>query len=190
MIPEDVTLLVAALPDTTDGDAGALVRRLLAAELGLPAADVPLARLPGGRPVLTGAHAALGLSVTHTTRLVAVALARGHDVGVDAEERAEVPGATSVARRFFHPHEHRAFLALPAHERADAFTRVWTRREAVLKALGVGLAAQRERVEVYVDARTHDWLVHADGTAAGWRTVDLTLDGHVGALALREREDS
>jgi 4'-phosphopantetheinyl transferase len=168
----------------------ALLRRVLAEHLGRRADGIPLAVGPNGKPVLLGPDAALGFNVTHSAAHVLLALAWDHDVGVDAEDTDVRPAdAEPIARRWFHADEVRAWLDLPEPDRRVAFRRIWARREAALKALGVGLDGDAARLEVRVDARPQDWLRHVRGhpDLTSWSSVDLHVPGASAALVVRRR---
>ena len=109
-----------------------LLRLRLAVHLGRAARDLSFADEPGGRPRLTDAPRT-GFSLSHTRGLVAVAVCDGADIGVDAEADSALPPGQGT----LHPEEERALAALPSP--APAFARLWTRKEAVAKALGLGL---------------------------------------------------
>ena len=64
-----------------------------------------------------------------------------HDaVGVDVEHEGRIVAALDLARRFFTPREAAELSSLPPEQQRTAFLRLWTLKEAFLKALGVGLA--------------------------------------------------
>lgn len=122
-----------------------LARRALAAELGSdPAAITLITRCPTcggphGKPVLAGTRGAIDFSISHAGDRVVVATSRGAAIGVDVErirtvEDLAAPGASVLA-----DDERSVLRALPAAQRAAAFMRYWTRKEAVLKATGEGL---------------------------------------------------
>jgi 4'-phosphopantetheinyl transferase len=127
----------------------AVVRRLLAVRLGTAAHRVPLDETchrcgaDHGKPVLAGPRGRRsGFNLTHTGRWVALALTDGPPVGIDAEvvrdrsaahTAALLDAALSPAERA--DHEQRG-----ERQRSTALLRSWTRKEAVLKATGVGLA--------------------------------------------------
>lgn len=102
------------------------------------------------------------VSLAHAPELVAVALART-PVGVDVE--ATVGAAVSATLLGdLHPAETAEVVALPERHRPAAFTRAWVRTEALLKAMGTGLA------------RRPDVDDTGEGTGRGthgWRIADV-----------------
>jgi 4'-phosphopantetheinyl transferase len=145
--------------DSRDGagheraSARALAVRAASAVLGVRPDRVGLAHEPGGRPVLRGAAAELHVSISHGRRAVAVALTALAPVGVDVERLRPVD-AVGLARRWF-PAEEAAWLhALPPGQRERAFFWLWTHKEAVGKARGLGLREGGLRQPV---PRRGDW---------------------------------
>ncbi|MDQ0581090.1 4'-phosphopantetheinyl transferase family protein [Streptomyces rishiriensis] len=143
----------------------ALSRLVLGELLGLPPAEVPLRRVcprcggPHGKvhlhraPLSDGPPATpplhdLSFSVTHSGALIGVAVCRGGEVGLDVEESHADVDVDSAARAALSDSELTALYARPATERQPAFLRTWTRKEAVLKALGVGLGVPLRELEV------------------------------------------
>jgi 4'-phosphopantetheinyl transferase len=114
----------------------ALRRRALARALGLAAAEVPLRLLPDGRARLAGTTA-IGISLSHTEGLVAVALARGARVGIDVERvRARRSDVVATARRFFAPAEAARVARAAPRDRLHLYFQLWTRKESLAKAAG------------------------------------------------------
>ncbi|MGC4892338.1 4'-phosphopantetheinyl transferase family protein [Micromonospora sp. DT31] len=90
-----------------------------------------------GKPFLTGPGAGLHTSLSYSGDLVAVALSADRPVGVDLEHVAPGGDPVSASARFFHPDEARHVAAAPDHDaRARRFTRLWVRKEALVKAAG------------------------------------------------------
>lgn len=93
---------------------------------------------PRGKPLLEGGPS---FNLAHSGDHLVLALATGGKLGVDAEESRPLPDLEALARRVFTKSEQEEIRALPpGPERAAAFLRGWTRKEALLKAMGVGLA--------------------------------------------------
>lgn len=78
-------------------------------------------------------------NISHTRGLVAIAIVRGHAVGVDVEDARRVV-REDVAGRFFAPAEVADLRALPADAQPRVFFDYWTLKEAYIKARGLGLA--------------------------------------------------
>lgn len=126
-----------------------------------------------GKPRLPD-HPGIDVSVSHTGELVAVALARGPRIGVDVEQIREID-VDELARSAFTSAEAAELAALPAAQRAAAFYRLWTRKESIVKALGVGI--------------TDDFAqVSATGTGAALHEL-ACAPGYVATLATLGRCD-
>jgi 4'-phosphopantetheinyl transferase len=115
--------------------AHALVRLVLAATVGTPAAALAFDRTcrcgaQHGKPVLPGGP---GFSLTHAGDLVGVAVHPGGAVGLDVEQVRELGDLPAMVAHVCSPQESVAD--------ADAFFALWTRKEALLKAVGTGLAS-------------------------------------------------
>ncbi len=116
------------------------LRRLIARYLDVDAAAVAFGAGAFGKPELTHPAASwLRFNVAHSADLAVYAVASQRRVGVDVERvRADFP-VDAVANRFLSSEEQLALTALPPDRRSGAFFDMWVRREAYLKALGVGL---------------------------------------------------
>lgn len=153
-------------------------------------ARLQFARIGHGRPeaVAPPAARALRFSVANTTGLVACAVSRHGWPGVDVEPvRAEV--AAELVQTCLSPRERAAYLDLPAARRPYRFARLWTLKEAYLKALGIGLDRAPDRHGFELEgADERPRLVESDqagGVAGFWRFEWLPVGpDHVGALCL------
>ena len=94
-----------------------------------------------GRPEIAGPEAAHGLAfnLSRTRDLVACAIARGAQVGVDVAATDSGDEPMLVAERFFQPAEIADLRSLPLHLQRGRFFDFWTLKEAYVKALGRGL---------------------------------------------------
>lgn len=170
-------------------------RGVLARYLGVAPPAVVLARGPYGKPRLAApaGGAPLEFNLAHSGGLVALAVAR-HGVGVDVEAIAPLPGLDALAARCLDAAERAAWLAAPAAGRLDAFLRLWTRKEACLKAAGTGLvdhladAGTIGRIAVPGVRHVHDWRSgghrFAVASVATCRTLRIeVIDGRAAAVA-------
>ncbi len=165
------------------------VRRILARYLDVAARDVPIVQRcpscggPHGRPGLASDRP-LRFSVAHSGRLACLAICRDHPVGVDLES-GDVGRSPAHVERRLAAEERLALRATDDHARRIAFLRIWTRKEAYLKATGEGLG--RPLSSFAVSAGEQPRLLWAEGDDVGrWRLADVPLPGPaVGAVALR-----
>ncbi|MFF8974145.1 4'-phosphopantetheinyl transferase family protein [Streptomyces sp. NPDC014995] len=176
----------------------ALSRLALGELLGLPPADVPLRRVcprcggPHGKVELAvpreSEYADLDFSVTHSGGVVGVAVCRGAAVGLDAEEYAAGLDVGTAAPIALSDTELAALHALrPAAGRQAAFLRTWTRKEAVLKALGVGLGVSPRALVVSAPDAPPAVLTWPErlGPRPDLALADMTVDGaHPASVAL------
>jgi len=82
----------------------------------------------------------LRFNVSHSAELALIAVCRGRELGVDIERVRPFAEADRIVASFFSTAEQAAFAMIPDEAKDRAFVRGWTRKEAVLKALGIGLA--------------------------------------------------
>ena len=83
----------------------------------------------------------LQFNISHTRGLVAVALASRGAVGVDVEEIDDTKADLAIAEAYFARSEVEMLQQAPPSERTRCFFRLWTLKEAYIKAIGKGLSA-------------------------------------------------
>lgn len=126
----------------------AMVRLLAAAHSRQPPERVPLAYGPLGKPALAvaGSPVPFHFNLSHSGNCVLLAVHRTREVGVDVEQVRPDQDWDDVARRFFPADEYGQWAASTVAERVALFFKLWTRREAGLKALGVGIGQPDQAV--------------------------------------------
>ncbi|QVQ54586.1 4'-phosphopantetheinyl transferase superfamily protein [Spiractinospora alimapuensis] len=136
----------------------ALARLCLARAADCPAGEVSYIRdcphcsgtEPHGKPRPVGAAAGLEFSITHSGDWVAVAVCSEAEVGVDVERiRGEGESDLEGLASYVLTDQERSDLAqVPSPSRSAAFFTYWTRKEALLKATGVGLSGGLNSITV------------------------------------------
>jgi 4'-phosphopantetheinyl transferase len=154
------------------------LRTILCGYTGIESTDIPLAYGPRGKPLIGPRKglAPIHFNVSHSAGLGLVAVARGHRVGVDLEAVRASFEWMPIAERFFSARERESISSLPASDQADAFSVLWTRKEACLKAAGLGLAGGLEQVEVSTDPHESPMLLRAPIEMlplSRWELIDL-----------------
>jgi len=138
--------------------------------------QISILRTPQGAPqvwVSPEAPYPVSLSISHRQGQAACALASvaGMALGIDLE--AVEPRPEAFVEDFFTLGERRAVAGLAGHRRHLAVTLIWSLKEAVLKALRVGLSWDTRRVEVHLG---DDW---ADDPGA-WCAAKVRVQGVLG----------
>ena len=142
---------------------------------------------PLGKPKLDSRHARpdIRFSISHSDGIAAVAVTIGHEIGVDIEQVRDLPNIEDMARKVFSPAERRAFSSLAADAKEKFFFRCWVRKEAVLKARGIGISDELDRFSVSRrDGRDNEVLIFHEsrGRATRWFLQDIeATPGHEGA---------
>jgi 4'-phosphopantetheinyl transferase len=164
------------------------LRELLAKYLGDSPRAICLDRGAFGKPALAApwSDSRLQFSTSHSADLGLVAVAIDITLGIDIERIRPLRDFEGLVRRFFAAPETDALRRLPESERLGAFFHAWSRKEALLKALGTGLSLGLDRVIVSLsadDAR----VIAIEGTpqpARQWHLDDLRpAPGFAAALA-------
>jgi 4'-phosphopantetheinyl transferase len=160
--------------------------RLLASALECAPADLRYAREEHGRPYLDAADAP-AFNLAHSDAYALLALARGTEVGVDLEAPRTVARREQLLARFFVDGERAAIAA--AHDPERLLLHAWAGKEAVVKAIGRGIAYGLARVELALDEHGVAGLRALDGPAGArgpWQVGSFELpDRYLGALAWR-----
>ena len=115
------------------------LRELLGRDLGVAPGTLQLAEDAHGKPVLLD-DPELSFNLSHSSGRALIATARGMAIGCDIEWRNPELACPKVARRLFAPVEYDALTALPPEQWVEGFFNCWTRKEAYVKALGLGLS--------------------------------------------------
>ena len=90
---------------------------------------------------------ALCFNVSHSSELALIGVCRGYELGVDLERVRTIHEADRIVESFFSRAEHAEFATISDDLKPLAFFRGWTRKEAILKGLGIGLAGLSARYE-------------------------------------------
>lgn len=162
----------------------ALLRRELGACLGADPAKLQLGRRPcvtcgspHGQPFVKSPPTDVEFSISRSRTAVGVAISTTGPVGFDLEETVGKADLAALLE-LLHNNEMSELSDLEPASLPTEFTRLWTRKEAYLKALGTGLGR----------APDMDYLgkVRAEDRPTGWTVENLRLEaGLEAAVATR-----
>jgi 4'-phosphopantetheinyl transferase len=162
------------LRDTARTQVRGALREVLGLQLGCAPEAVNLLSVPGQalRVELPGhTISAIGLSASHEAGFSVAAIRQGGPVGIDIMRIAPAFDWQAVARDYLGPQAWHRIASQPELDQPQAFACEWTRLEAGLKCLGIGL---------------QEWCPALAKRLEGCRLMALDLPaGRCGAVAWR-----
>jgi 4'-phosphopantetheinyl transferase len=141
-----------------------------------------------GKPALvsTDTDSMLQFNLSHSNGLALYAVTRDRQIGIDLEYIRPISDIEQLSKRFFSPREYSVICSLPKSEQQVTFFKIWTCKEAYLKATGEGLA-QLQQVEVSLtDGETCQLNIHRDSQGATYWSLQMLAPAtdYVAALAV------
>ena len=144
-----------------------------------------------GKPFLVDEDAfQASFSLSHTHGMVACAVTAAADVGVDVECIDRNVDAADIAARFFAPSETAHLAQLDEEARQQRFFDLWTLKEALAKALGMGMALSLNRLAFAIAGDGGISLGAAPGIDAADRQFGLFTPGPRHRLAVAARSSA
>jgi 4'-phosphopantetheinyl transferase len=140
-----------------------------------------------GKPSLAGSLASSGLhfNLAHCQDLALIAVTIAGPLGIDVEQVRLPPDAEQLLARFFSARENVEYGQLTHDQKPAAFFRLWTRKEAWLKATGEGIGSLVAPVHSTLSSAGEGVYVNA----VSWTVYDLTpASGFAAALAVAAAE--
>lgn len=127
----------------------AVLRNILAKHLGTLPQDLEFVRNSYGKPFVRGVD--LEFNMSHSRDSAYYTVAVDFSVGIDVEFYNRKKDIFNIAQNVFSSHELDFFLNLSKLKRQDFFFNTWTKKEAVIKAMGLGLAYPMEKVDTMLE---------------------------------------
>lgn len=169
----------------------AALRVALAERLGCAADRLSFGHLEHGKPFarVDGRRVDIGFNVSHSGRHGLIALAAHDWLGIDVEERVPRRDLEGIGSLVYGPAERRLLASAEGNEKVHLFFRLWSMKEALIKAIGTGFSLNPSRFEVpeamLRGARSSLFRFPHDPSAS-WRLMDLGESRFAAAMAYRE----
>lgn len=114
-----------------------------------------------GKPALLGTD--LQFNLSHSEHFLALAICQTVSVGVDVQVMRQRVEPLAIAQRFFHQEEYQWLQTLTKDKQSQGFYRLWSAKEAVLKAAGIGIGASGLKDVVWMGEQANvDSILHMD----------------------------
>lgn len=147
-----------------------LLRHLLSSLTGKKAESLRFQYGPNGKPKLRGHD--LEFNMSHSHDWVIIAVSPFSPVGVDVERVRRNLAVDKLVDKVMSSSEKEEWRRLTEEARLLAFFRLWTRKEAVVKATGEGLISPLSDFTVGCHPMRYR---HVDNTVGSWEVVSLDL---------------
>lgn len=119
--------------------AHAALRQILGLYLNLPPQKIKFDVEKHNKPCLLSTNSlSIQFNLSHSHDVAMIGVTLSHPIGIDIE-KIQSNDHLEVAKRYFSPQENTVLRGLPDGERHLGFYRLWTRKEAVVKAIGHGI---------------------------------------------------
>jgi 4'-phosphopantetheinyl transferase len=184
---------VLLLHRTRFAAARGVLRTILSRYAGTEPAKIGFSYGARGKPRLSAESVRNGLefNVSHAGDRALVAVTRGRGIGVDIESIGTRAHEADIARRFFTPGEDRTLRSADESARPALFAAFWARKEACIKASGLGLFLSLDSFDVSAGAREPRVVESAGGDTQGgrsWTLADVeAASGYAAACAVEGR---
>jgi 4'-phosphopantetheinyl transferase len=155
-----------------------VLRTLMGAYIGIDPGEVRFSIEPGGKPRLDPeAHAMAGhFNLSHCGNMAVFCVSGDREVGIDLENANRDIDTAGVAKVAFSDRELRQHPVFSGPDGRDAFFRHWTLREAMFKAMGIGLPSDRNAFSV-LPVDPHEWQIESPNETVlqPWRACAVDL---------------
>ncbi|MDR3635522.1 MAG: 4'-phosphopantetheinyl transferase superfamily protein [Isosphaeraceae bacterium] len=162
------------------------LRAILGRYLGREPGRIEFAYGEHGKPFLPGID--LRFNMAHSKDVALLGVSDGRELGIDIEAVRPLEDAERIVARFFSAREQADFFRVIPAERQEAFFRGWVRKEAYIKAIGMGLALPLADFDVTLAPGEPPRLLHVANqpdAPARWTFGELDPGaGFQGAIAV------
>ncbi len=171
-----------------------LLRTLLASYLAVNPREIAFGSNAYGKPVLEHpmSNPPLHFNISHSHEMALFAFTYGRHLGVDVEYMRAGIDYDGLAKHSFSQYENTTLRVLPAEAKHEAFFRCWTRKEAYIKARGMGLSLPLHLFDVELKANEPAALLASredPQEVARWTLRELLPGtGYAGALTVEGRD--
>jgi 4'-phosphopantetheinyl transferase len=158
-----------------------LLRQILSLYVKTLPQEIQFAYTPYKKPyLLNPSHSPFQFNLAHSDDMAIYAITLNYDVGIDIEKMRPTYNQL-VAQRFFNEKENHLLMQLPTKEKMAGFYRVWSRKEALIKAVGKGLSlplssfcVATQDVDETIVLENDTWSLHPLSIKPGYQAALAT----------------
>jgi 4'-phosphopantetheinyl transferase len=155
-----------------------------------------------GKPNLSNGNGWLRFNISHSRGMAVIAVALNREVGIDLEFVDQKFDVQGVAPSVFSEEEVNSLRSLLPDRQVDAFFTGWTRKEALLKAMGDGLSSSEEfqGIHIFIPDLNTSYKSFKNDRCTEWALTSFRVDddfkaaiaveGSLGAIRFLETFDA
>lgn len=168
-----------------------VLRQLLGNYLQISPREIKFQYSDRGKPYLTttGFHNSLQFNISHSQEYALYGFTYDYPIGVDIEHLREMKDAVQIAQRFFSPQEFQSIDNLDSAQQQKVFFKLWTAKEAYLKATGTGLSGSLSSVNIGLNDMENPYLESIQGSIEAVKSWSMypciPALNYVGAIAIK-----
>lgn len=170
-----------------------MLRQIISCYLHILPDEILIEKNNFGKPKIKKEQCAIPLNfnLSHSKNLVLFAFTLEYEVGIDIEYIRAVKGYKKIAQKVFSQKEIHALSSLSNEDQTIGFFNCWTRKEAFIKALGVGMHYPLKQFSVDICSGREYWNLQDDNIdTKNWSFVSLDLKDFAAALAVTGKIDT
>lgn len=135
-------------------------------------------------------RADIQFNLSHSEGLALYVFTRNHETGIDIERIRNFPEMEQIVEQFFSTKERALFATLPSSEKKEKFFNWWTRKEALMKAMGKGLTYPLNSFDLLpADGKSIESIKtwRYDNEQTSWSIWDIrAAEDFAGAVVVKE----
>jgi 4'-phosphopantetheinyl transferase len=123
-------------------------------------------------------------NISHSADIGLIAVTDCAAIGIDVEEYRKRLQLQEISKRFFSRYETDVLSKLPDNQKMHAFFNCWTRKEAFIKALGLGLTLPLKHFDVTLHPAEQARVIairYKDEKAEEWTLKDIPMENEYAA---------
>ncbi len=124
-------------------------------------------------------------NLSHSGDMIIYAISKGRNIGIDIQEIKDSDSVTDIVDHYFSETEKAAFRSLPDEQKLKGFHSCWARKEAYIKALGLGLSYPLNSFSVPVTPVYTSAVIYDDSGTAYSVTDIIISPGYTAAVAVK-----
>lgn len=143
-----------------------------------------------GKPALQDSckDNSIHFNISNSENICVCAFGQYSEIGIDIEKIHDLPDMDRIIARFFSEEEKRRFCSLPLPGRTQTFFKYWARKEALLKAMGMGMSYPLDKIDIAGNENSPQLVTKIEGSDISnqWTILDMDIfTGFASALALQ-----